>query len=187
MKITKEALLNSLTLELKKKKQSWIAYIPFILAFTWVLLLFLPPLLMPHGTIYLGNEGKVSVPDNADYINAHIHNPVFRGVYLIGDVMCHQHANRSFFINGNQMPFCSRCTGIFLGLAFGLLIGGMFKVRMGAALYLLGLVPLGLDGVIQLLTAYESTNFNRIVTGMIVGTFSALVFAYIFYDSKPNS
>ncbi len=187
MEITKELLLNSLTLDLKWKKQNWLSYVPFIIAFTWVLLLFLPPLLMPPGTVYLGNDGKTTIPDNAPYINAHIHNPLFREVYLIGDIMCHQHSDRSFFINGNQMPFCARCTGIFLGLAFGLLVGAMFRVRMGSMLYLLSIVPLGLDGMIQLITSYESTNFNRIETGMLVGTFSALVFAYIFYDSKSNS
>ncbi|NPA76079.1 MAG: DUF2085 domain-containing protein [Euryarchaeota archaeon] len=187
MKISKAQLLESLTLELhRKEKQNILAYIPFILAFIWVVLLFISPALMPPNSIYLGNNGKVSIPDNTPYINAHIHNPVFHAVYISGDYMCHQHADRSFFINGNQMPYCARCTGIFLGLAFGLFLAAYFRVRMGFLLYFLILIPMALDGGIQLITSYESTNLTRIITGMLVGTFSAFVFAYMFYATPSE-
>jgi len=130
--------------------------------------------------------GKVNIPDNADYINSHITNPVARGVYLIGDIMCHQHADRSFFIRGNQMPFCARCAGIFLGLAIGMVIGVLFKVRIGIGLYILTLLPMVLDGGIQLITSYESTNLIRLLTGLLVGTFTSLVLCYIYYDSRET-
>ena len=42
-------------------------------------------------------------------------------------------------------------------------------VGIGLALVLLALVPIGLDGTIQLLTDYESTNSRRLVTGLIAG------------------
>lgn len=29
---------------------------------------------------------------------------------------CHQRQDRSFFIRGRQVPLCSRCTGIFVGV-----------------------------------------------------------------------
>ncbi len=187
MKISKEQLLEAFTLELHRKdKQNLLAYIPFILALIWVLLLFLSPALMPPNSIYLGNNGKVSIPDNTPYINQHIHNPVFHAVYISGDYMCHQHADRSFFINGNQMPYCARCTGIFLGLAFGLFIAAYFRVRTGVMLYFLILIPMVVDGMVQLVTPYESTNLIRIVTGMLVGTFSALVFGYMFYATPSD-
>ncbi len=185
MKITKAQLLESLTVELyRKDRQNWVSYIPFALAFAWVLLLFISPMLMPANSIYLGNNGKVAIPDNTPYINAHIHNPVIHAVYISGDYMCHQHSNRSFFINGNQMPYCSRCTGIFTGLAFGLLLSAIFRVRIGFLLYFIILIPLAVDGGLQLLTPYESTNIMRIVTGMLVGTFSSFVFAYTFYATQ---
>ena len=41
-------------------------------------------------------------------------------VYSSGDRLCHQRADRSLFLNGNEMPFCSRCTAIWFGLAIGL-------------------------------------------------------------------
>lgn len=181
-------LLESLTIDLKRnEKLNWHLFVPAILLLIWVILLFLSPLLIAPNTIYLGNNGKVSVMDNESYINSHIHNPIFRAVYLVGDFMCHQHADRSFFINGNQMPFCARCTGIFLGMAFGAFVGSFFRVRIGLGLYILIILPMGIDGVLQLLTPYESTNLIRIITGMLVGTFTSMVFYYIYYDSRESS
>ncbi len=184
MKISREQLLESLTAEFHKKdKISPLAFLPFIFTFIWILLLFLSPLLLPPGTVYLGNEGKVGIMDNSGYINSHISNPFIRGIYLSGDYMCHQHSDRSFFINGNQMPYCARCTGMYLGLSFGFLVGALYRVRVGFSLYILMVIPLALDGMIQLLTPYQSTNLSRIITGNLAGTFSSLIFAYVYYDS----
>ncbi len=188
MEDARARLLETLTIDLRKNERvNWLLFIPAILLLIWAILLFLSPALMPPNSIYLGNNGKVSVMDNAPYINSHIHNPLFRAVYIAGDFMCHQHADRSFFINGNQMPFCARCTGIFLGLAFGAFIGSIFRVRVGLGLYILIILPMGIDGVLQLLTPYESTNLIRIITGMLVGTFTSMVFYYIYYDSREIS
>jgi len=181
----RERLLESLTISLKRnRKISLILLIPTIFLILWTVLLFVSPLTQAPGTVYLGNEGKVNIADNADYINTHITNPVARGVYLTGDIMCHQHANRSFFIGGNQMPFCARCVGIFLGLTIGMIIGLFFEVRVGIGLYLLALIPMVLDGGLQLVSSYESTNFIRLLTGLLVGTFTSLVLCYIYYDSR---
>ncbi len=188
MGITREQLLESLTLELRKKNRlTYLSFLGFAPLLLWVLLLFLTPFTQPPHTIYLGNEGKVSLMDNAGYINRHIHNAVVRVVYLSGDFMCHQHANRSFFINGNQMAYCARCTGIFLGLAFGALIGSLFRVRLGFSLYILTIVPLALDGFAQLITPYESSNFMRLLTGTLVGAFTSLVFYYVYQDVREFS
>ncbi len=187
MNFSKEQLLENLTVDLlKKERLSFISFIPFILSFIWIFLLFISPLLLPSHTIYLGNNGKVGLMDNANYINKHISNPIIRAIYLSGDYMCHQHADRSFFINGNQMPYCARCTGIYLGLAFGFLIGALFRVRIGLLLYILTILPLALDGILQLITPYESTNLIRIITGNLVGTFSSLIFAYVYYDAHQS-
>ncbi len=184
MKISKGLLLESLTVEFEKKNRlSPMAFLPFIFTFIWVILLFLSPLLLPPGTVYLGNKGKVGIMDNTPYINSHISNSIIRGIYLSGDYMCHQHSDRSFFINENQMPYCSRCTGMYLGLSFGFLIGALYRVRVGLGLYLLMVLPLAIDGVMQLITPYQSTNLARIITGNLAGTFSSLIFAYVYYDS----
>ena len=186
MPISRERLLDELTIEIKRReRQNWKLYIPFLIAFVWALLLFLSPIMEAPNTIYLGNHGKVSVADNTPYIDSHVRNPVARAVYISGDYMCHQHSDRSFFIMGNQMPYCARCTGIFLGLSIGFLVAAVFRVRVGFFFYFLTIVPLGLDGLIQLLTPYESNNFLRLLTGLLVGIFSAMLFVYI-YEFNPS-
>ncbi len=186
MAISREQLLDELTIDLKRReKQNWKFYIPFVIAFIWAMLLFTAPLMEPPGSIYLGNDGKVSLPDNTPYIDEHIKNPVAHAVYISGDYMCHQHADRSFFIAGNQMPYCARCTGIFLGLAIGFFVAAFFRVRVGFFFYFLAILPLGLDGFIQLITSYESNNFMRLWTGLMVGIFSAMLFFYV-YEFNPE-
>jgi uncharacterized integral membrane protein len=37
--------------------------------------------------------------------------------YVVGAVICHQQATRSFAIWSQQLPVCARCTGIYAGAA----------------------------------------------------------------------
>jgi uncharacterized membrane protein len=37
-------------------------------------------------------------------------------LHKIGFAICHQLPERSFFVGGEQLPLCSRCTGIYLGI-----------------------------------------------------------------------
>ena len=124
-------------------------------------------------------------------------------IYSFGDLNCHQKNERSWQINGNQMPVCTRDVGIFLGLA----IGGWFFSRRGAnrwtvtdsllsvlsenrleTLYIsgnrrfaafgiaaAGTLPIAVDGFTQMLTSYESTHPIRIITGAAFGLFLALL------------
>ncbi len=41
-------------------------------------------------------------------------------VFAIGAVICHQLPERSFFLDGRQLPVCARCTGLYLSGAAGL-------------------------------------------------------------------
>ena len=43
------------------------------------------------------------------------------------------------------------------------------KIILTLPLIIAALLPIGLDGTIQLLTDYESTNPKRLVTGLIAG------------------
>ena len=81
---------------------------------------------------------------------------------------------RSFFVLGYQFPLCARCTGIALGYLTGIFISVFVDVPFYC---LLGVVPLILDGGIQKLTDYESTNGRRVLTGILYGfsTLSALI------------
>ena len=39
--------------------------------------------------------------------------------YAAGSVICHQLPDRSFFVDGRQLPVCARCTGLYLSGAAG--------------------------------------------------------------------
>lgn len=92
-----------------------------------------------------------------------------RAVYLIGDVNCHQQADRSYELNENQLPICARD----VGLLFGMVLGLAFFMRTRRALpwlwLALLLVPMALDGGLQAVTSYESNNLIRTVTGALAG------------------
>ena len=143
----------------------------------WVSLVIAVPYMVPADTLtdLSGSVGKV---DNADEFSGL--GLVPRIIYAIGDRECHQLEERSYFLNGNQMPFCARDLGLFLGLAAGFVITVFIRVKFNPLLVLAGLVPMAIDGGLQLVTAYESTNVLRITTGFIAGmAFSLLISLFV--------
>jgi len=151
-----------------------------IFAFTafWTTLVVTAPLMMPHGTL-TDLTGTVGTHDNDDQFESL--SPLPHAVYWIGDGECHQMANRSLFLNDNQMPFCARDLGLFLGLAAGFGLASFVLIRIHPALVLVGLVPMAVDGGIQLVTEYESNNPLRLATGFVAGLALSLMFAHMIF------
>jgi len=50
------------------------------------------------------------------------HNGVAFAIYRAFGTLCHQIPERSYFIDGHKLAVCSRCTGIYAGFAFTLLL-----------------------------------------------------------------
>jgi len=139
-------------------------------------------------------------------------DPYAAFIYGFGDLNCHTKAERSWEINGNQMPVCVRDVGIFLGIA----IGGFLFSRKGfnrwtirdtflsllpdkslesvykndkrllAMFVIAGLaaVPMAVDGFSQMLTSYESTATMRMVTGTPFGVLVG-VFMAASFSARP--
>ncbi len=128
----------------------------------------LSPFLEEGGTILLDGGGKVGSREYDEDIER-LTNPISRATYVFGDIYCHQSPDRSYDLNGNQMPVCARDVGIFAGLVIGALIGMMLTRRFPIILLVIALAPMVLDGGIQMLTAYESLNLLRILTGLMAG------------------
>lgn len=131
-------------------------------------------------------------------------NPYAAFIYAFGDLNCHNKYERSWKINDNQMPVCTRDVGIFLGLVVGAAIFrqrglnrwtmrdsflSIFPDKMLESTYrknrrtlaflgviALGVIPLAIDGFTQLLTDYESNNVLRVVTGIPFGAVLSLWF-----------
>ena len=80
---------------------------------------------------------------------------------------CHQRPERSFFVKGYQMPVCARCEGELIGILISLIT--IWFIRPTFPVLAILTVPMVLDGLIQALTKYESTNWRRLVTGILFG------------------
>ncbi len=184
----------------------------FVIVAFYTISLFLAPFTLEPGTITELN-GEANQLSNLDLWKEL--PPYHAIIYTFSDFNCHQMHHRSYDINGNQMPVCARCVGIYIGLTLGLFIMMFVKPRDDYKDILLGLIPsqtdhlsnikktimivflgglfilpMALDGFIQLLTDYESNNIMRTVTGLTGGLvfslfISALLMASI-HSIKPN-
>lgn len=117
----------------------------------------------------------------------------FAKLAAVGYSLCHQIASRSFFFYGTQMPLCSRCTGMYIGVmvGFGFLIPGKRRGGMPSKkiLWLLGasLLLFAIDGINSYLGfvssaphLYAPQNWLRLVTGTTLGLAIPLVLMPIF-------
>jgi uncharacterized membrane protein len=168
----------------RREKYSKIVIFLFVIFFVWVLLQFMAPLLLPANSVE-DLSGLVALSDNENMIR----NMSFPWdfIYSAGDSLCHQKAERAFFLNGNQMPFCSRCTAIWLGLAVGLFLMIFYRIQLDGRflfLMLLCISPLALDGAGQLFGFWESTNFVRFFTGMLTGFICGVAIGVIIDEVK---
>ena len=141
-------------------------------------------------------------------------NPIWALAYGFGDLNCHQKHERSWEINGNQMPVCARDIGIFMGFSVGCLffllrgynrwtvrdtflsvfhdewLVQIYEMdrRMLAMLIIMGigLIPMGIDGTTQLLLdSYESNNLLRLITGFGSGFVGGWWFCSAF-SARPK-
>ncbi len=161
-----------------------VIFIFFVLFSLWILLQFLAPLALPKGSVS-DLSGLVAISDNEDTIND-MGFP-WNFVYSTGDRLCHQKAERSFFINDNQMPFCSRCTAIWLGIAIGLGFMVFYTIQLNEKFLfaiIISLVPIGVDGIGQLFGFWESTNVVRVITGLLVGSACGVAMGVIVDEIK---
>ena len=148
----------------------------FVLLWGWLSLLLFSPYMIDNGST--GDlSGVVGKYDNRDVIEEM--NFLAKFIYYVGDLNCHQLSHRSYSYNDNQMSFCARDTGIFLGLVMGFMYASRKKIVLTLPLVIAALLPIGLDGTIQLLTDYESTNPKRLITGLIAGVATGIAIKII--------
>ncbi len=175
-----------------------IPLILLILSLSWSILLYLTPATLKPGTVN-NLDGNANMVDNQDTWRDLPIGQAF--IYYVGDLHCHQKANRSFIINGNQMPVCVRDVGIFLGCKIGICLVFLVNTKISPTRSFLNLflkekkveklknrkiivgiiliasaLPVIVDGLVQGFTDYESTNNVRLLTGMLFG----IIFSYAF-------
>ena len=81
---------------------------------------------------------------------------------------CHRMPERSVRIGHGQMPICSRCFGIILGLPVGLTVG--YQHLLSSRWFgLIFLIPMILDLGTQETGLRKSSNDLRLITGFLGG------------------
>lgn len=187
-----------------------------LISFIWFSLLLISPFLAEPNSI-TNLDGKANSIDYQDKWNNLSLIP--RIVYTIGDLNCHQKHYRTYYLNGNEMPVCARDLGIFSGFFFGFLaslfiqptadafktavslfpkniseriVERRFERKFILILCLLFVLPMLVDGLLQTLLNYESTNINRYTTGSLFGFafaigFYSVVISWMCYLRIPKS
>ena len=118
------------------------------------------------------------------------HDHALNGSDWLGAAICHRLTDRSFVINGRQLPLCARCTGMYLGVALTFLtlgLAGRLRRRdlppLRLLLVLAGFVGLmaidGLNSYSHFFPSaphlYEPRNWLRLATGLGTGLALGLV------------
>jgi len=96
-------------------------------------------------------------------------------------LICHRQSARTIELAGMAMPLCSRCAGIFAGLALGAaLCWPRINVKQGRiGLLVAGLIMLA-DVIMQDLGVHPMWHSTRVATGTLLGWIaSAMLMAAI--------
>jgi uncharacterized membrane protein len=126
-------------------------------AILWVLLLIASPLAASRG--------------HARYLTA--------AVYQAGSLVCHQRPERSFHLDGVQLPVCARCFGLYASGALGVLIallgGWRWSTRAARIALASAAVPIAASVGLEWIGAIATTNVFRMFTALPLGSIGGLV------------
>jgi uncharacterized membrane protein len=96
-------------------------------------------------------------------------------LYQAFSYVCHQQSERSFFIAGEPLAVCARCTGLYAGFALTTLLYPLFislrRTYPPERKWLfIGAAPLAIDFGLRLLGIWENTHWSRFITGALFGS-----------------
>ncbi|MBX3243294.1 MAG: DUF2085 domain-containing protein [Acidobacteria bacterium] len=88
--------------------------------------------------------------------------------------ICHQMPERSFHFGVHQFAVCSRCFGVYFGIAAAILIYPLWRnvdeIEPLPRIWLfLSIIPMGIDWSLGMLGIWENNHLSRFVTGLILG------------------
>jgi uncharacterized membrane protein len=115
----------------------------------------------------------------APLLMAHGHEFLGQAIYQAFSGVCHQIPERSFHVAGHTFAVCARCTGLYAGLALGILLFPLVRslrsAETPARLWLfIAAAPTVLDFSLGFLGVWPNTHFSRAVTGALLGAVAAL-------------
>jgi uncharacterized membrane protein len=171
-----------------RPKVLYINLVALIILSLWAGLMWVTPLIEEPGTL-TGLDGWVGTRDHPDGFDDL--NPISRFMYRAGDSQCHQKENRTLIFNDNQQPFCSRDVAIYTLMAIGMALSIFPRMPLYDRLndlkwqwLIIALIPIGIDGVGQLLGYWESTNLRRLLTGGLIGIVVGIALGFMLRESE---
>ena len=95
-------------------------------------------------------------------------------LYTLFSYLCHQIPDRSFHLAGEQFGVCSRCFGVYFGLASGFVVYPLWRDvadvdPLPRVWLFLSMIPIGVDWSLTVFGVWENTHLSRFVTGAILG------------------
>jgi uncharacterized membrane protein len=111
-------------------------------------------------------------------------------IFAVGSLICHQRPERSFFLDGHQLPVCARCTGLYLSAAAGLAGWIGFKIargwrpiafdpRVAVRLFVLAAIPTALSLASGALGVWDGSNLTRAVLAIPLGASAGAIVAAV--------
>jgi len=102
---------------------------------------------------------------------------VSSAIYKSLSYVCHQIPERSFRLAGHKFGVCSRCTGLYSGLAFATLVYPLTRPLKRAETprifwLILAAAPLAIDFLLGYFSIWPNTHLSRFVTGALLGAAS---------------
>ena len=140
----------------------------FLLSLAWLGLILCPPQLMASGHTLSG---------------AILHRAF--------SAVCHQIPERSFHLHDFPLAVCSRCTGIYVGFVFGLMLYPFVRSLREEAMphsrwLLLAAAPMLIDFGGGVLGLFNNTFFSRTATGALLGSVAAFYLLPAFLSTFRN-
>ena len=111
-------------------------------------------------------------------------------VYSVGSVVCHQLPDRSFFIDGRQLPVCARCTGLYLSGVAGIAIWIVAKSlrrwramqvrpRVARQIIIAAAIPTAISYVTGVAGLWDGSNLTRAALAVPLGLAAGAVVAAV--------
>ena len=113
----------------------------------------------------------------APLLQASGHTAFASDIYKTFSFACHQISERSFNLAGEKFAVCTRCTGIYTGLALAVLVYPLTRplnqTRTPRLLWLfLAAAPLAIDWLLGYFSIWQNNHVSRFSTGALLGATS---------------
>jgi uncharacterized membrane protein len=111
-------------------------------------------------------------------------------IFAAGSLICHQKPERSFFLDGHQLPVCARCTGLYLSAAAAFIGWIGFKIARGwrpiafapgvaVRLIVLAAIPTALSLASGTLGVWDGSNTTRALLAIPLGASAGAILAAV--------